>query len=57
MSVNYGEIGRETGLLVKRILNGEKPLPHNPMPIERFKITVNLKTGHDVSEGTDESHR
>jgi putative ABC transport system substrate-binding protein len=44
MSVNYGEIGRETGLLVKRILNGEKLLPHNPLPIERFKITVNLKT-------------
>jgi putative ABC transport system substrate-binding protein len=44
MSVNYGEIGRETGLLVKRILNGEKRLPHNPMPIERFKITLNLKT-------------
>jgi putative ABC transport system substrate-binding protein len=44
MSVNYGEIGRETGLLVKRILNGEKLLPHSPMPIERFKITLNLKT-------------
>ena len=44
MSVNYGEIGRETGLLVKRILNGEKLLPHNPLPIERFKITLNLKT-------------
>ena len=44
MSVNYGEIGRETGLLVKRILNGEKLLPHNPLPIERLKITLNLKT-------------
>ncbi len=44
MSVNYGEIGRETGLLVKRILNGEKLLPHNPLPIELFKITLNLKT-------------
>ena len=44
MSVNYGEIGRETGLLVKRILNGEKLLPHNPLPMERFKITLNLKT-------------
>jgi putative ABC transport system substrate-binding protein len=43
MSVNYGEIGRETGLLAKRILNGER-LPHNPVPIERLKITVNLKT-------------
>ena len=44
MSINYGEIGRETGLLVKRILNGEKLLPHNPMPIEQLKITLNLKT-------------
>ncbi|MBI3808284.1 MAG: ABC transporter substrate-binding protein [Nitrospirae bacterium] len=44
MSVNYGEVGRETGLLAKRILNGERLLPHNPMPIEQLKITVNLKT-------------
>jgi putative ABC transport system substrate-binding protein len=44
LSVNYGEVGRETGLLAKRILNGEKLLPLNPMPIERLKITVNLKT-------------
>ena len=44
MSVNYIEVGRETGLLAKRILNGERLLPHNPMPIERLKITVNLKT-------------
>jgi putative ABC transport system substrate-binding protein len=44
MSVNYGEVGRETGLLAKRILDGERPLPLNPVPIERLKITVNLKT-------------
>jgi putative ABC transport system substrate-binding protein len=44
MSVNYIEVGRETGLLAKRILNGERLLSHNPMPIERLKITVNLKT-------------
>ena len=44
MSVNYGDIGRDTGLLVKRILNGEGLLPLNPVPIERLKITVNLKT-------------
>jgi putative ABC transport system substrate-binding protein len=44
LSVNYGDVGRETGLLVKRILNGERLLPLNPVPIERFKITVNLKT-------------
>jgi putative ABC transport system substrate-binding protein len=43
-SVNYGEIGRETGLLAKRILDGERILPLKPLPVERLKITVNLKT-------------
>jgi putative ABC transport system substrate-binding protein len=44
MSINYGDVGRDTGLLVKRILNDEGLLPLNPVPIERLKITVNLKT-------------
>ncbi|THJ14452.1 MAG: hypothetical protein CAF43_000305 [Nitrospira sp. CG24C] len=44
MSVNYGDVGRDTGLLMKRILNNEGLLPLNPVPIERLKITVNLKT-------------
>lgn len=44
LSVNYGDVGRETGLLTKRILDGERLLPLNPVPIERIKITVNLKT-------------
>lgn len=44
MSVNYGDVGRETGLLAKRILNGDGLLPLNPVPVERLKITVNLKT-------------
>ena len=44
LSVNYGQVGRETGLLAKRILDGEQRQPLNPVPIERFKITVNLKT-------------
>lgn len=44
LSVNYGEVGRETGLLAKRILDRELLLPLNPVPIERLKITVNLKT-------------
>jgi putative ABC transport system substrate-binding protein len=44
MSVSYGDVGRETGLLVKRILDGERLLPLNPVPSERLKITVNLKT-------------
>ena len=44
ISVNYGDVGRETGLLVKRILDGNGLLPRDPLPIERLKITVNLKT-------------
>jgi putative ABC transport system substrate-binding protein len=44
MSINYGDVGRDTGLLVKRILNGEELLPLKPVPIERLKITLNLKT-------------
>jgi putative tryptophan/tyrosine transport system substrate-binding protein len=44
LSVNYGEVGRETGSLGKRILDGERILPLRPMPVERLKITVNLKT-------------
>ena len=43
ISVNYSDVGRETGLLAKRLLDGER-LPLNPVPIERFKVTVNLKT-------------
>ena len=44
ISVNYGDVGRETALLAKRILDGERRLPLNPVPIERLKIAVNLKT-------------
>ena len=44
ISVNYSDVGRETGLLTKRLLNGERLRPLNPVPIERVKITVNLKT-------------
>ena len=44
LSVSYGEVGRETGLLAKRILDGDRRPPMKPLPIERLKITVNLKT-------------
>ncbi len=44
LSVAYGEVGRETGLLAKRILDGDRNPPMKPVPIERLKITVNLKT-------------
>lgn len=43
-SANYSEIGRETGLLAKHLLNGEKPMPLNPVPMERARVSVNLKT-------------
>ncbi|NGZ04343.1 MAG: hypothetical protein CV090_14985 [Nitrospira sp. WS238] len=44
MSIDYRDIGRETGLLAKRILDGEKVLPLKPLPVQRIKISVNLKT-------------
>ena len=44
ISVNYGQVGRETGLLATRILDRELLLPLNPVPIDRLKVTVNLKT-------------
>jgi putative tryptophan/tyrosine transport system substrate-binding protein len=44
ISVNYAQVGRETGLLAKHLLNGDKPIPMKPVPVERLKITINLKT-------------
>ncbi|TKB62103.1 MAG: hypothetical protein E8D48_08265 [Nitrospira sp.] len=44
MSIDYGEIGRETGLLAKRIVNGEQQLPLKPISVQRIRITVNQKT-------------
>lgn len=44
MSIDYGEVGREAGLLAKRIVNGEQRLPLNPVSVQRVKITVNQKT-------------
>lgn len=44
MSLDYGEVGREAGLLAKRILNGEQRLPLKPVSVQRIKITVNQKT-------------
>jgi len=64
LSVAYGEVGRETGLLAKRILDGDRKLPARPIPIERLKITVNLKTARflgiefpkDVNHLIDETY-
>lgn len=44
VSITYSEVGRETGQLAKRILDTNKPLPLKPMPIQRVRLTVNLKT-------------
>ena len=44
LSITYTDVGRETGLLAKRILDGERRLPSKPVPVEKLKITVNLKT-------------
>jgi len=44
VSISYVQVGRETGLLAKRILDGEKVLPLKPAPIQRVRVTANLKT-------------
>ena len=64
LSVSYGEVGRETGVLAKRILEGDRKLPAKPIPVERLKITVNLKTARflgiefpkDVNHLIDETY-
>jgi len=43
-SVSYGEVGRETGQLARQMLNGIRINHLKPVPIERLKISVNLKT-------------
>ncbi len=44
LSVDYGEVGREAGLLAKRMLNGEPSFPLKPISVQRIRITVNQKT-------------
>lgn len=44
LSLDYGEVGREAGLLAKRQLNGEPPQPFKPISVQRIRITVNQKT-------------
>jgi putative ABC transport system substrate-binding protein len=64
LSVSFGEVGRETGVLAKRILDGDRKLPSKPLPIDRLKITVNLKTARflgiefpkDVNHLIDETY-
>jgi putative ABC transport system substrate-binding protein len=44
LSIDYGEVGREAGLLARRIVNGEQPLRLKPVSVQRVRITVNQKT-------------
>lgn len=44
MSIEYGEVGREAGLLARRILTGEQPWRLKPVSVQRIRITVNQKT-------------
>lgn len=46
ISVAYTDVGRETGLLARRLLDGDRKLPMKPIPIERLNITVNQKTAN-----------
>lgn len=46
ISVSYGDVGRETGLLARRLLDGDRKLPMKPIPIERLSITVNQKAAN-----------
>ena len=46
ISVSYSDVGRETGLLARRLLDGDRKLPMKPIPIERLNITVNQKTAN-----------
>ncbi len=44
LSIRHSEIGRETGLLAKRILDGEQPFPSKPIAVQRVSVSVNQKT-------------
>lgn len=44
LSVRHSEIGRETGLLAKRILDEGRPFPSKPISVQRISISVNQKT-------------
>ncbi len=46
ISVSYRDVGRETGLLARRLLDGDRKLPMKPIPIERLSITANQKTAN-----------
>lgn len=44
ISATYTQVGRETAQLARSLLDGQTRLPLNPIPIQRLKVSVNLKT-------------
>lgn len=44
LSVNYQDIGRQAGQLMRRILDGRTAVPLKPIPPDRIEMTLNLKT-------------
>lgn len=44
LSVDYTDVGRQAGHLAKRILDGQITLPLRPVPMDRIKMALNLKT-------------
>ena len=44
LSVNYQDIGRQTGQLARRILDGRITLPVKPVHPDRIEMSLNLKT-------------
>lgn len=44
LSVRHHEIGRETGILAKHILDGGRPFPSKPLSVQRISMSVNQKT-------------
>lgn len=64
LSVNYGDVGRQAGQLARKILDGQASLPLKPVPADRIKMTLNMKTARflgieipkDVENRADETY-
>lgn len=44
LSVNYGDIGRQSGQLARKLLDGQLSLPMKPWHPERIETSLNLKS-------------
>ncbi|MGQ0810784.1 MAG: ABC transporter substrate-binding protein [Nitrospiraceae bacterium] len=44
VSVNYGDVGRQSGLLAKKVIESQAPLSIRAVSADRIKIAINLKT-------------